>query len=163
MKVLHRITNGHVLVLNFGIWFNVKQLRLLNMHMRQMAKRLAAIKRKKPGFKIVWMDSVAQHFCATGGVFHSTFDKRAVNKGCCMPKNNMFNTFRQDSANIWMFQSNPGMVDAHIDLFNLTVPLVKEHPGGGDCTHYCSNVNGPVQFLAIKFMEALQDIYRADI
>jgi hypothetical protein len=152
-----------VLVVNFGIWFNVKQRRLLNIHMRGMASRLAAIKEKIPGFKIVWVDSVAQHFCAPGGVFQSTVDKKAVNKGCCMPKNNVFNTFRQDSAKTWLLQPHPGIVSTQIDLFSFTSPLAREHPGGGDCTHYCSNVNGPVQYLAIKFIEALRDSRHAPI
>ena len=60
------MTNDHVLVLNFGIWFNPKLARQLQIHTRGMAKSLADIKEKMPGVRIVWIDSVAQHFCTAG-------------------------------------------------------------------------------------------------
>ena len=56
---------------------------------------------------------------------------------------------------------HPGLVE-QLDLFNLTAPLSGAHPGGGDCTHYCSNMGGPVHYLAIKFLQTLHRVIMAE-
>ena len=49
---------------------------------------------------------------------------------------------------------HPGLVK-QLDLCNLNASSCGAHQDGTNCTGYCQNMGGPVQHLAIAFLQTL--------
>ena len=147
-KTLPHVRQGDVVVVGFGLWFSGSKLKAYVKQLRRLRNMFQHAIQAHPWLKIVWVRTVAQHFCTKGGVY-----KLGATK-CCPARNP--DTSRQKAVDDNLLRPLQGLI-AIYDAFALTKAWHDAHPGEGDCTHLCSEDNGPMQELASKFSAFLHE------
>lgn len=141
-----------IIVLNFGLWYNVNDHKRYLKELHKVRRELYVIQRFGNLANVVFVTTTAQHFCSKGkgGVYHGQNRPK-----CCDVKN--LNTFRQDYAMKFLIEP---LNLTYFDAFNITKKWFRAHPSErGDCTHLCSNENGPLIRLGLEFLSFVQQKY----
>ena len=140
-----------IIVLNFGLWFNVDNHKRYLKEVHKVRRELYVLKTSYNFAKVVFVTTTAQHFCTKGGVYYKGFQNR---RKCCDVDN--LNTFRQDYAMKFLIEP---LNLTYFDAFKVTKKWFRAHPGEkGDCTHLCSNENGPLILFGLEFLSFIQHI-----
>lgn len=152
-KILHEqgkmFNKDSVVVLNFGLWFNVNNLKLYTKEVHRVRSELQVLL-KLPDFPpVVFVTTTAQHFCTEGGVYR----KKGLGTKCCAVSNP--NTSRQQYAMKHLIKP---LKMRYFDGFEITKKWFFAHPGHGDCTHLCSNENGPLVQFGVNFLSFIQNL-----
>jgi len=172
-KILHEhgkmFDKDSIIVLNFGLWFNLNNQRYLkevhkvrrelhdlnplNNHkaymkeVHKVRRELHDLERSHNLTNVVFVTTTAQHFCNKGGVYTGQNTPK-----CCDVKH--LNTFRQDYAMKFLIEP---LHLTYFNAFNITKNWFGAHPSEkGDCTHLCSNDNGPLIRLGLEFLSFIQ-------
>ena len=139
-----------IIVLNFGLWFNVDNHKRYLKELHKVRRELYVLKTSHKLAKVVFVTTTAQHFCSKGGVYREGHNRRK----CCDVTN--LNTFRQDYALKFLIEP---LNLTYFDAFKMTKNWFRSHPGEkGDCTHLCSNENGPLILFGLEFLSFIQHI-----
>ena len=115
-------------------------------------KELYVLKKERSNnfAKVVFVTTTAQHFCNKGGLYYMGQNRRK----CCDVTN--LNTFRQDYALKFLIEP---LNLTYFDAFKMTKNWFRAHPSEkGDCTHLCSNENGPLILFGLEFLSFIQHI-----
>ena len=135
-----------VVVLNFGLWFNSDKRNPYITEIRKVKHELHALMGLASFPKVVFMTTTAQHFCTKDGAYRG----REKGKCCNIPN---LNTFKQDYAMKSLIEP---LNISYFDAFYVTKKWFRAHPGKGDCTHLCSNENGPLIQFGLEFLSYIQ-------
>ena len=139
-SLLPAVKPGDIIIMNFGLWFNHASLSTSYTKQLQKVKHiLARTLNDKPWLQVVWIRTLAQHFCTKGGVFHKVqaSKKDQLAKRCCSIKHPSIR--RQQIVNEHLLYPLRKAIVVY-DAFKLTTGWFNQHPGRGDCTHLCSDI-----------------------
>ena len=150
-KVLHEhgkmFHKDSIIVLNFGLWFNVNNHKRYRKEVHKVRRELHNLERSHNLANVVFVTTTAQHFCSKGGVYTGQNSPK-----CCDVKH--LNTFRQDYAMEFLIEP---LHLTYFNAFNITKNWFGAHPSEkGDCTHLCSNDNGPLIRFGLEFLSFIQ-------
>ena len=140
-----------IIVINFGLWFNIDNHKRYLKEVHKVRRELYILKKERSHnlANVVFVTTTAQHFCSKGGVY-----KGQNRRKCCNVIN--LNTFRQDYAMKFLIEP---LNLTYFDAFKVTKKWFRAHPGEkGDCTHLCSNENGPLILFGLEFLSFIQHI-----
>jgi len=138
-----------IIVLNFGLWFNVNNHKRYVREVHKVRRELYNLERFHNLADVVFVTTTAQHFCTKGGVYEGQNGPK-----CCDVKH--LNTFRQDYAMKFLIEP---LNLTYFNAFNITKKWFRAHPSErGDCTHLCSNGNGPLLQFGLEFLSFVQQI-----
>jgi len=140
------LQDGDVVVLNFGLWYNLYE-HDLKQYKKDLSELASYLKYPtRPDIRHIWMHSSAQHFCTTDGTYHRMKSRRAAKK-CCKPK--IVSRLRQDLAENILLK-NTGL--EIFDLHGKTSERWSDHLGSGDCTHFCIDYGGLIHEVGNKLL-----------
>jgi len=159
-KISNRLEGNEVIILNCGLWFHPTTASLYKEQLAKLREAITKILRLHHGVRFVWLSSVAQHFCAKGGIYPDANIRNMLGRlrpkwlsmQCC--KVQEFNTFRQDIAYESLIMPLNGTLQV-FDAFHMTSKWHLHHRGNGDCSHYCSNPRGAMHQLTHNLVHSL--------
>jgi len=143
-----------LIVMNFGLWYGLRQVKELTSQLERVKQLIEINLVENPSLQIVWVQTIAQHFCTKGGVYLRNANLKKY-KNCCHIKRP--NSFRIDAARKYLIEPLRGKL-IEFDAFQLTQAWHESHPGLGDCTHLCADSGGPLHEMVDMLVGRIQNI-----